>query len=163
MYVYIYTTMKGHGAVTFSLSTSGNFLFYGWHIDTILGLILALITTTLAALLSEGLKYVRYLSKKQRGQRKGKPSAKVFLQNMKTRLWQSCLHMLQTGTGLFLMLCSMSYNTWIFISIIVGSSLGYFFLHPIIRIHADKKIERTKPSAVEIALIKNPSTRSVKQ
>lgn len=45
---------------------------------------------------------------------------------------QTLLHMLQVSLGYMLMLCVMSYNTWIFLGVIVGSVLGYFISFPLL-------------------------------
>ncbi|KAG8010861.1 putative low affinity copper uptake protein 2 [Nibea albiflora] len=45
---------------------------------------------------------------------------------------QTLLHMLQVTLGYILMLCVMSYNTWIFLGVIVGSVLGYFISFPLL-------------------------------
>ncbi|XP_042365829.1 probable low affinity copper uptake protein 2 [Plectropomus leopardus] len=45
---------------------------------------------------------------------------------------QTALHMLQVTLGYMLMLCVMSYNTWIFLGVIVGSVLGYFISFPLL-------------------------------
>lgn len=45
---------------------------------------------------------------------------------------QAGLHMLQVVLGYMLMLCVMSYNTWIFLAVIFGSVLGYFMLFPLL-------------------------------
>ncbi|XP_070780490.1 protein SLC31A2 [Enoplosus armatus] len=45
---------------------------------------------------------------------------------------QAVLHMLQVTLGYMLMLCVMSYNTWIFLGVIVGSVLGYFISFPLL-------------------------------
>ncbi|XP_068585689.1 protein SLC31A2 [Cebidichthys violaceus] len=45
---------------------------------------------------------------------------------------QAVLHMLQVSLGYMLMLCVMSYNTWIFIGVIVGSVIGYFISFPLL-------------------------------
>ncbi|XP_040915723.1 probable low affinity copper uptake protein 2 [Toxotes jaculatrix] len=45
---------------------------------------------------------------------------------------QTVLHMLQVSLGYILMLCVMSYNTWIFLGVIVGSVLGYFISFPLL-------------------------------
>ncbi|KAM4527980.1 protein SLC31A2 [Odontesthes bonariensis] len=45
---------------------------------------------------------------------------------------QTVLHMLQVTLGYMLMLCVMSYNTWIFLGVIVGSVLGYFISFPLL-------------------------------
>ncbi|XP_067339871.1 probable low affinity copper uptake protein 2 [Channa argus] len=45
---------------------------------------------------------------------------------------QTVLHMVQVTLGYMLMLCVMSYNTWIFIGVIAGSVLGYFISFPLL-------------------------------
>ncbi|KAM9338049.1 protein SLC31A2 [Symphorus nematophorus] len=45
---------------------------------------------------------------------------------------QTLLHILQVTLGYMLMLCVMSYNTWIFLGVIVGSVLGYFISFPLV-------------------------------
>ncbi|XP_034751637.1 probable low affinity copper uptake protein 2 [Etheostoma cragini] len=45
---------------------------------------------------------------------------------------QTVLHVLQVSLGYMLMLCVMSYNTWIFLGVIVGSGLGYFISFPLL-------------------------------
>ncbi|KAL7844076.1 hypothetical protein SRHO_G00226150 [Serrasalmus rhombeus] len=42
------------------------------------------------------------------------------------------LHIVQVVLGYILMLCVMSYNIWIFLGVIVGSLLGYFFAFPLL-------------------------------
>ncbi|XP_034047564.1 probable low affinity copper uptake protein 2 [Thalassophryne amazonica] len=49
-----------------------------------------------------------------------------------THFVQTILHMLQVILGYLLMLCVMSYNTWIFLAVIAGSVLGYFILFPLL-------------------------------
>lgn len=45
---------------------------------------------------------------------------------------QTVLHVLQVTLGYMLMLCVMSYNTWIFLGVIVGSALGYLISFPVL-------------------------------
>ncbi|XP_028273677.1 protein SLC31A2 [Parambassis ranga] len=45
---------------------------------------------------------------------------------------QTVLQILQVTLGYMLMLCVMSYNTWIFLGVIVGSGLGYFISFPLL-------------------------------
>ncbi|KAM8829114.1 protein SLC31A2 [Spinachia spinachia] len=47
---------------------------------------------------------------------------------------QAVLHMLQVSLGYMLMLCVMSYNTWIFLGVIVGSGLGHLISFPLLHI-----------------------------
>ncbi|KAJ0057767.1 hypothetical protein NL108_017685 [Boleophthalmus pectinirostris] len=44
---------------------------------------------------------------------------------------QAGLHTVQVALGYMLMLCVMSYNTWIFLAVVFGAVLGYFFLFPL--------------------------------
>lgn len=52
---------------------------------------------------------------------------------------QAGLHMLQVALGYMLMLCVMSYNTWIFLAVIFGSVLGYFLLFPLLSCWSDRQ------------------------
>lgn len=45
---------------------------------------------------------------------------------------QTVLHLIQVTLGYMLMLCVMSYNTWIFLGVIMGSVLGYYVGFPIL-------------------------------
>lgn len=45
---------------------------------------------------------------------------------------QTALHVLQVVLGYMLMLCVMSYNTWIFLGVVLGSVLGYFLSFPLL-------------------------------
>jgi len=40
---------------------------------------------------------------------------------------QSILHVIQIGTGYLLMLVAMTFNVWLFLSVILGFGAGYFF------------------------------------
>lgn len=51
---------------------------------------------------------------------------------------QAGLHVLQVALGYMLMLCVMSYNTWIFLAVIFGSVLGYFLLFPLLSCWTDR-------------------------
>lgn len=55
-----------------------------------------------------------------------------FLLSWLLHLIQTLLHLLQVTLGYMLMLCVMSYNTWIFLGVIVGSALGYFISFPLL-------------------------------
>lgn len=51
---------------------------------------------------------------------------------------QAALHVVQVALGYMLMLCVMSYNTWIFLAVIGGSVLGYFLLFPLLSCWSDR-------------------------
>uniref|UniRef100_A0A674KB95 Copper transport protein n=1 Tax=Terrapene triunguis TaxID=2587831 RepID=A0A674KB95_9SAUR len=44
---------------------------------------------------------------------------------------QSLLHVAQVVIGYLVMLVVMSYNTWIFLGVIVGSALGFYLAYPV--------------------------------
>ncbi|GAB1600454.1 hypothetical protein Ahia01_000323400 [Argonauta hians] len=135
-----------HYKAAFSFVTSNDFIFCGWRIDKVLGLMIALVTTVSAALLFEALKYESYLPKYIHKKIKSSSFSKICQLNMRIRCQRTILHMLRIATGSFLMLCSMSYNIWIFVSIIVGSAFGYLFLNPVIRFYITTERKRKNPS-----------------
>lgn len=58
----------------------------------------------------------------------GSTSSRILLHGV-----QTLLHLVQVTLGYMLMLCVMSYNTWIFLGVVVGSALGYFVAFPLLR------------------------------
>ncbi|XP_078406418.1 protein SLC31A2 isoform X1 [Cetorhinus maximus] len=59
-------------------------------------------------------------------------------QNTSQKRWiwiyvlRSLLHIIQVILSYLLMLCAMSYNVWVFLSIIAGAGIGYFLAYPLI-------------------------------
>ncbi|KAJ6654643.1 hypothetical protein lerEdw1_006796 [Lerista edwardsae] len=50
-------------------------------------------------------------------------------------LWhsvQSLIHIVQVVLGYLIMLAVMSYNTWIFLGVIAGSTIGYYLAYPLL-------------------------------
>uniref|UniRef100_A0A8D0C2J5 Copper transport protein n=1 Tax=Salvator merianae TaxID=96440 RepID=A0A8D0C2J5_SALMN len=45
---------------------------------------------------------------------------------------QTVLHVVQVVLGYLVMLAVMTYNTWIFLGVIVGSTIGYFLTFPLL-------------------------------
>ncbi|KAJ1059182.1 hypothetical protein K5549_007983 [Capra hircus] len=45
---------------------------------------------------------------------------------------QSLLHVAQVVVGYFMMLAVMSYNTWIFFGVVLGSGVGYYLAYPLL-------------------------------
>ncbi|XP_073907337.1 protein SLC31A2 isoform X2 [Castor canadensis] len=43
---------------------------------------------------------------------------------------QSLVHVIQVVIGYFVMLAVMSYNTWIFLGVVLGSAVGYYLAYP---------------------------------
>ncbi|XP_053421562.1 probable low affinity copper uptake protein 2 isoform X1 [Nycticebus coucang] len=46
---------------------------------------------------------------------------------------QSLIHVIQVVIGYFIMLAVMSYNTWIFFGVVLGSAMGYYIAYPLLR------------------------------
>uniref|UniRef100_A0A8D0GDA0 Copper transport protein n=1 Tax=Sphenodon punctatus TaxID=8508 RepID=A0A8D0GDA0_SPHPU len=47
---------------------------------------------------------------------------------------QSLFHVVQVVIGYLVMLAVMSYNTWIFLGVIAGSTIGYFVAYPLLNV-----------------------------
>ncbi|XP_005867908.1 PREDICTED: probable low affinity copper uptake protein 2 isoform X2 [Myotis brandtii] len=47
---------------------------------------------------------------------------------------QSLIHIVQVVIGYFIMLAVMSYNTWIFLGVVLGSAVGYYLAYPLLSI-----------------------------
>ncbi|XP_019610202.1 protein SLC31A2 [Rhinolophus sinicus] len=45
---------------------------------------------------------------------------------------QSLIHVAQVVLGYFVMLAVMSYNTWIFLGVVLGSAVGYYLAYPLL-------------------------------
>ncbi|XP_040613341.1 probable low affinity copper uptake protein 2 isoform X2 [Mesocricetus auratus] len=45
---------------------------------------------------------------------------------------QALVHVTQVVTGYFVMLAVMSYNTWIFLGVVLGSAVGYYLAYPLL-------------------------------
>ncbi|KAI9563951.1 CTR1 [Daphnia sinensis] len=150
------TTVHNHGSGTdggmmmmmqmyFYADYTAVVLFKQWDIQSVGAMVGSCIGIFLMAILYEGLKYFReYLSRKH--------YAPVNYNNVKTpeggsdassqvrtpmsfktsvtsasHYIQTALHLLQMIISYFLMLIVMTYNVWLFISVILGCTVGYFF------------------------------------
>ncbi|XP_027725131.1 probable low affinity copper uptake protein 2 [Vombatus ursinus] len=51
-----------------------------------------------------------------------------------SHLGQSLLHVVQVVIGYFVMLAVMSYNTWIFLGVILGLAIGYYLAYPLLSV-----------------------------
>ncbi|XP_030062966.1 protein SLC31A2 [Microcaecilia unicolor] len=45
---------------------------------------------------------------------------------------QSLVHIVQVVLGYLVMLCVMSYNSWIFLGVLMGSAIGYYLTYPLL-------------------------------
>lgn len=122
-------------------------LFQGWDIQTIGAMVGSCIGIFLMGILYEGLKYFReYLSSKHYtsvtynnvktpGEAGSETSSQVNRTPMsfKTSVTsashyiQTALHLLQMIISYLLMLIVMTYNVWLFMAVVLGCTVGYFF------------------------------------
>uniref|UniRef100_A0A3P9ICZ6 Copper transport protein n=1 Tax=Oryzias latipes TaxID=8090 RepID=A0A3P9ICZ6_ORYLA len=145
--------------MTFGVFSSVTLLFDFWDVHSPAGMVLSVLLVLLLALFYEVLKVWRvWLSGSQLAVRapactpppsvhsesasmlEGSPEtslAPVELHTSGPNSWllhviQTALHVLQVVLGYMLMLCVMSYNTWIFLGVVLGSVLGYFLSFPLL-------------------------------
>ncbi|RVE65416.1 hypothetical protein OJAV_G00116330 [Oryzias javanicus] len=146
--------------MTFGVSSSVTLLFDGWDVHSPAGMVLSVLLVLLLTLFYEVLKVWRvWLSASQLAVRAPactappsmhsesasmlESSPEISLAPVElhapgpTNSWllrviQTGLHVLQVVLGYMLMLCVMSYNTWIFLGVVLGSVLGYFLSFPLL-------------------------------
>ncbi|XP_008566974.1 PREDICTED: probable low affinity copper uptake protein 2 [Galeopterus variegatus] len=58
------------------------------------------------------------------------PVSRTRLRWVLCHLGQSLIHVAQVVIGYFMMLAVMSYNTWIFLGVVLGSAVGYYLVYP---------------------------------
>uniref|UniRef100_A0A8C6WNI0 Copper transport protein n=1 Tax=Neogobius melanostomus TaxID=47308 RepID=A0A8C6WNI0_9GOBI len=144
-------------SMTFDTSSSVTLLFDFWHVHSVAGMLLSVVVVFLLTLCYEVLKVSRiWLSHRFDKSITAPPpgDSSPVLESMPSESSltpiaptqapishsdsvllhgaQAGLHMLQVALGYMLMLCVMSYNTWIFLAVICGSVLGYFMLFPLL-------------------------------
>ncbi|XP_077593785.1 protein SLC31A2 isoform X2 [Stigmatopora nigra] len=148
--------------MVFEVSSSVTLLFDFWHVNSPGGMLVSVIVVMLLTILYEMLKVWRLglsrstLLTQNSTQYTGAPpqidnnalenstsesslvtkeSGSFFPNNKGSWLQhgiQTLLHLLQVTLSYILMLCVMSFNTWIFLGIIVGAALGYFISFPLL-------------------------------
>uniref|UniRef100_A0A8D1N8T9 Copper transport protein n=3 Tax=Sus scrofa TaxID=9823 RepID=A0A8D1N8T9_PIG len=60
------------------------------------------------------------------------PDSRTHLRWFMCHFGQSLLHVAQVVIGYFMMLAVMSYNTWIFFGVVLGSGVGYYLAYPLL-------------------------------
>lgn len=121
--------------LVFTLRTTADFIIKGWHIDSYFGLSISMLLIIIIGMVFEGFQSFRFVHFMARAERYKRCCASPKQQRalaLRTHLERSFLHMFQVVVGYMLMLCAMSYNVWIMISVVLGAGLGYFFLRPVV-------------------------------
>ncbi|XP_077866934.1 high affinity copper uptake protein 1-like [Saccoglossus kowalevskii] len=121
-------------------------LFYEWHVMTTGGWVGSCIVLALASVLYEGLKQFReWLAKKHMQRLSPKSNNSVgtsmtvaeitHIENQQSftkslidpyHLMQTGLHFVQVTLSYALMLVVMTYSVWLFLSVVLGLTLGYY-------------------------------------
>ncbi|KAK7896586.1 hypothetical protein WMY93_021911 [Mugilogobius chulae] len=147
--------------MTFDTSSSVTLLFDFWEVHGVGGMLLSVLVVFLLTLTYEVLKVSRiWLSKRfEKSPEEPPADMSTSLESSQSEssltpiastqppvplctkyrpvflhCAQALLHVLQITLGYLLMLCVMSYNTWIFLAVIGGSVLGYYLLFPLVTV-----------------------------
>ncbi|XP_029639844.1 high affinity copper uptake protein 1 [Octopus sinensis] len=113
-----------HSAV-FNTNNNISLLVSIWKIHSLKALTFSCIIIGVLALLHQGIKFLliyteaedihKHLTEGSRG--------RIFT---KRRILQTLLHMIKVANGYILMLVVMTFNTWIFVTVVCGLTVGYF-------------------------------------
>ncbi|XP_075761929.1 protein SLC31A2 isoform X2 [Pelodiscus sinensis] len=127
-------------------------LFDFWNVHSPAGMVLSVLVVLLLAVLYEAIKISKSkllrqtllalptsLSQESLGPPdSGSVNSNLGQQNPSSKRWflyhvsQTLLHVAQVVIGYLVMLVVMSYNAWIFLGVIVGSTLGYYLVYPVL-------------------------------
>uniref|UniRef100_H3CCN7 Copper transport protein n=1 Tax=Tetraodon nigroviridis TaxID=99883 RepID=H3CCN7_TETNG len=132
--------------MVFYVSSRVTLLFDGWDVQGPVGMALSVLVVMLLTVFYELFKVwrVRLETKSELARQYTPPppdggdgstaagSSQSELSFRALHVTQTFLHVLQVTLGYMLMLCVMSYNTWIFLAVLAGSGLGYFISFPLL-------------------------------
>uniref|UniRef100_A0A8D2NTD3 Copper transport protein n=1 Tax=Zosterops lateralis melanops TaxID=1220523 RepID=A0A8D2NTD3_ZOSLA len=134
--------------MTFYFSDTVVLLFDFWNVHSPTGMVLSVLVILLLSVLYEAVKMgkavllrrallalPRSLSQEALTDSPS-PSLMAFPISFPRWFWfhvgQTLFHVVQVVLGYMVMLAVMSYNAWIFLGAIVGSTLGYFMVYPLL-------------------------------
>uniref|UniRef100_A0A663NB55 Copper transport protein n=1 Tax=Athene cunicularia TaxID=194338 RepID=A0A663NB55_ATHCN len=138
-------------AMSFYFSDTAVLLFDFWSVHTPTGMALSVLVILLLSMLYEAVKMgkavllrrallalPRSLTAPGHGGAAGCPSHSLMGFPISFHRWfqyhvgQTLFHVVQVVLGYMVMLAVMSYNAWIFLGAIIGSTLGYFVGYPLL-------------------------------
>lgn len=147
-----------HMHMTFYAGYKATILFACWHTTSLQEMTGSCIAVLAMAVVYEGLKAARQWLKEaavKRGRNHQEDSGREtpvddvpmilrtpsFFSGRRLRflhhLVQTLLHLVQFALGYMLMLIAMTFNVWLFISVVFGASLGYFIFNCRQSLYAD--------------------------
>ncbi|XP_059110402.1 protein SLC31A2 [Peromyscus eremicus] len=139
-------------AMHFIFSDEAVLLFDFWRVHSPTGMALSVLVVLLLAVLYEGIKVGKakllhktlenlpsttsqqlILEPDQDSTGSGStPANSTCLRWFLCYFGQSLVHVIQVVIGYFVMLAVMSYNTWIFLGVVLGSAVGYYLAYPLL-------------------------------
>ncbi|XP_037654309.1 probable low affinity copper uptake protein 2 [Choloepus didactylus] len=138
-------------AMHFIFSDEVVLLFDFWSVHSPAGMVLSVLVVLLLAVLYEGIKVGKVkllhqalmslpshpdqLIEEADRMSEGSDSPPVSRTHHRWFLChfgQSLIHIAQVVIGYFMMLAVMSYNTWIFLGVVLGSAVGYYLAYPLL-------------------------------
>ncbi|XP_030817383.1 probable low affinity copper uptake protein 2 [Camarhynchus parvulus] len=132
--------------MTFYFSDTVVLLFDFWNVHSPTGMVLSVLVILLLSVLYEAVKMGKAvllrrallalprslsheaLTEPQEGEHSDPAQGRWFW----FHVGQTLFHVLQVVLGYMMMLAVMSYNAWIFLAAIAGSTLGYFMVYPLL-------------------------------
>lgn len=129
-------------------------LFKDWSVSSIGGLVGSCIIIIIIAVFFESLKSYKGLSN-EKPKRETSESTPLLgwlprnesRFNLMDHLKRTFLYLIQFLVGYFLMLVAMTYNVWLFLAVVIGCGIGYFFANPFMECY----FERRKKAANQIS------------
>ncbi|XP_071119274.1 protein SLC31A2-like [Haliotis cracherodii] len=129
----------GHHIMTFQLWTSSSLLFRSWYLDSMHGLVTAMVFSSVLSVVYEGSKFYYHIGKILQTRKSTNRWQGTFVAHYVSRMWKALAYTIHFLIGYILMLCTMTYNVWILLAVCIGSGIGHFFLLPLI-VHVLNKV-----------------------
>ncbi|XP_027543718.1 probable low affinity copper uptake protein 2 [Neopelma chrysocephalum] len=131
--------------MTFYFSDTAVLLFDFWNVHSPTGMVLSVLVILLLSVLYEALKMgkavllrrallalPRSLSQEALTEPQEGDTDPAQSRWFRYHVGQTLFHVVQVVLGYMVMLAVMSYNAWIFLGAIAGSTLGYFVVYPLL-------------------------------
>ncbi|XP_045159829.1 uncharacterized protein LOC123525126 isoform X2 [Mercenaria mercenaria] len=114
---------------TFSLKTYSDFLLEGVKISSIQGIVLAMLFTFAITMLVDSLKFTTHVL----AMRKGSQDKPQDLKKQNRHLFVAAIsHTLSVSLAYVMMLCIMTMNVWLMVSVVLGSGIAHFLIRPVL-------------------------------
>ncbi|GLJ05404.1 hypothetical protein SUGI_0017660 [Cryptomeria japonica] len=113
--------------MTFYWGKRMELIFPGWESHTVAMYLLSLVALFVLAFFNQSLQYVRNrIVNLDHGSNNSKD---LGTKRLGTSIAETVVFAVNAGTGYLLMLAVMSYNVGVFVVVIAGLSVGFFFFH----------------------------------